>query len=81
MPDLFTFRSSPPIAPPGASPLLAAMLLAIDLCTHPDQLAAWWDWPAHRAARWHLSPEEQAQANAVRKARAAALAQHTSRAA
>jgi hypothetical protein len=41
------------------------MLLAIELCQRPDQLAAWWDWPAHREARWHLSAEEQAQASAA----------------
>jgi len=56
------FRQPPPIAPPGASPLLGAILLAISLCQRAEQLAAWWDWPAHREARWHLSPEEAAQA-------------------
>lgn len=59
--------------PPGASPALAAILLAIELCQHPEQLAAWWDWPAHRDARWHLSAEEQAAALAAAKRRNAAL--------
>jgi hypothetical protein len=56
------FRRPPPIAPPDASPLLGSILLAIALCERTDQIAAWWDWPAHREARWHLSPEESAQA-------------------
>jgi hypothetical protein len=55
------------------SPLLAAILLAVDLCQRPDQLAAWWDWPAHRDARWHLSAEEQATASQAAAARRAAL--------
>lgn len=60
---LFTFRQPAALAlPPDASPALAAILLAIDLCQRPDQLDQWWDWPAHREARWHLSPEEQALA-------------------
>ena len=60
--------------PPAASPLLASILLAIDLCRYPEQLAAWWDWPAHREARWHLSPEEAAiAADAVQRRRAALL--------
>lgn len=60
--------------PAGASPLLASILLAIDLCHHPAQLAAWWDWPAHRDARWHLSPEEAAiAAEALHRRRATLL--------
>jgi hypothetical protein len=55
------------------SPLLAAILLAIDLCQRPDQLAAWWDWPAHRDARWRLSPDEQATASQAAQRRRAAL--------
>lgn len=73
MPDLFTFRQPPPLAPPGASPLLASILLAIALCERREQLAAWWDWPDHRAARWRLSAEEQALATTARNARAMAL--------
>jgi hypothetical protein len=73
MADLFTFRQPAPLAPPGASPLLASILLAIELCEQPGQLASWWDWDNHRAARWHLSPEEQRQANAARLARESAL--------
>lgn len=73
MPDLFAFRQPPPLAPPDASPLLASILLAIALCQRPEQLAAWWDWPDHRAARWRLTPEEQALAAAARTARATAL--------
>jgi hypothetical protein len=71
--DLFSFRQPPPLVPPGASPTLGAILLAINLCQQPSQLAAWWDWPPHRAARWCLSAEEQHQANAAREARATAL--------
>jgi len=57
--------------PPAASPLLASILLAVDLCQRPDQLDAWWDWPSHRAARWHLTPEEQqAAAEALERRRA-----------
>lgn len=66
---LFAFRQPPPIAPPGASPLLASVLLAIELCTSPAQLAAWWDWPAHREARWCLCDAERALADAARIAR------------
>ena len=71
--DLFAFRQPPELVPPGASPMLGAILLAIDLCQRPEQLAQWWDWPAHRAARWHLSAKEQHQANTARTARATAL--------
>lgn len=49
------------------------MLLAIALCQRLDQLAAWWDWPAHREARWHLSAEEQAQARNALDRRADAI--------
>lgn len=71
---LVEFRKQPPLAPPGASPLLAAVLLAIELCTSPAQLAAWWDWPAHREARWCLSDAERALADAARVARAQSVA-------
>lgn len=72
---LLAFRQPATVAiPVDASPLLASILLAIDLCHHPTQLAAWWDWPAHRDARWHLSPEEAATAaDAVQRRRAALL--------
>lgn len=60
--------------PPTASPLLASILLAVDLCHHPAQLDAWWDWPSHRAARWHLTPEEAATAADALQRRHAALA-------
>ncbi len=61
--------------PPSASPLLASILLAVELCHRPDQLDAWWDWPSHCAARWHLTPEEQrAAAEALERRRAALLA-------
>jgi len=73
VPDLFAFREPPPLVPPGASATLGAILLAIDLCQRPEQLAQWWDWPAHREARWHLSADEQHQANAARLARATTL--------
>jgi hypothetical protein len=56
------FRQPPSFIPPEASPLLSSILLAIALCERAEQLAAWWDWPAHRKARWRLSPEESAQA-------------------
>lgn len=56
------------------------MLLAIELCQHPDQLAAWWDWPAHREARWHLSAEEQGMAAAAVDRRHRALAAQDPRA-
>lgn len=59
--------------PLDASPALAAILLAIELCQRPEHLAAWWDWPAHRDARWHLSAEEQAAALAAAKRRKATL--------
>jgi hypothetical protein len=56
------------------------MLLAIQLCDRAEQLAAWWDWPPHRDARWHLTETERAQATAARTDRLAQL-QHTARAA
>lgn len=65
-PDLFAFRQPPPIAPPGASPLLGSILLAIELCDRPDQLAQWWDWPPHYDARWLLTDEERTRAIAAR---------------
>lgn len=72
--DLFAFRPPPTLPlPPTATPLLAAILLAIELCQEPRQLAAWWDWPAHRHARWHLSPEEQRLAAESLARRRAAL--------
>lgn len=71
--DLFAFRQPAPIAPPSASPLLGAILLGIQLCTRAEQLAAWWDWPPHRAARWQLSEAERSQANAARAERLAKL--------
>lgn len=71
---LLAFRAPPTLAlPPGASPLLASILLAIELCQQPQQLADWWDWPAHRTARWHLSPEEAAIAAKALAARREAL--------
>jgi hypothetical protein len=54
--------------------LLASILLAIELCDRPAQLAAWWDWPAHREARWRLSPEEAALAVAAMERRRGDLA-------
>jgi hypothetical protein len=71
--DLLAFRQSPPLTPPGASPLLAAMLLAIDLCSRPAQLAHWWEWPAHRDAWWRLSEAEREAAVAARDAAARRL--------
>jgi hypothetical protein len=68
------FRRPPPIAPPDASPLLGSILLAIALCERADQLAAWWDWPAHREARWCLSEGERAIADAARVRRMDATA-------
>jgi hypothetical protein len=43
------------------------------LCDRPAQLAAWWDWPAHREARWRLDAAESAQAVAALDRRADAL--------
>ena len=71
--ELFAFRQPPAVAPPSASPLLASILLAIALCRSPEQLAAWWDWPSHRDARWHLTAQEQAHANAARLSRMSTL--------
>ncbi len=71
---LLAFRRPEAWVPPaGASPLLASILLAIELCAEPAQLAAWWDWPRHRAARWHLSAEEQQQAAEALQRRRVAL--------
>ncbi len=68
-------RSATLHLPPGASPLLASIQLAVELCRDPRQLLAWWEWPAHRQARWHLSPEEAAIAAEAMAARREALQQ------
>jgi len=38
---LLQFRQPPPLAPPGASPLLATILLAIDMAASIEDLHAW----------------------------------------
>lgn len=48
----------PEIAPPGASLLLASVLLAIEIATSPAALTTWCDQHAHLQAT--LEPEEQA---------------------
>lgn len=69
---LLAFRGPPPAA---GSPLLAAMRLGLDLCTDARQLAGWWDWPAHRDARWCLDDAERAEVMAAYEARRVALTQ------
>jgi len=66
------FRPPPPIAPPGASPLLGAILLAIDMASTLDDLAGW--WRAHQPALVVLSPAELAIAIARKDDRKTDLA-------
>jgi len=63
-PDLFQFRQPPPLAPPGASCLLAAILLAIDLARSAEALALW--WRDHQPALRRLSTAELAVAIAAK---------------
>lgn len=63
--DLLAFRQPHTVAlPPGASPLLAAILLAIDCARDVPALATW--WREHQHALRHLTPAELAQAIAAK---------------
>jgi hypothetical protein len=42
------------------TPLLAALLLGLDLCRRADQVEAWWNWPAHVRAAARLDDAERA---------------------
>jgi hypothetical protein len=61
---LLQFAQPPPLAPPGASVLLATILLAIHLAATPDDLA-WW-WVQHQPALKRLNPDERAIAVAAK---------------
>lgn len=60
------------ILPPGASPALACVLLAIDMAASTDALGRW--WAEHQPALRALAAPERAQAIAAKDARKAALA-------
>lgn len=62
--DLFAWPEPPPIAPEGASVLLATILLAIHMAATPDDLA-WW-WVQHQPALKRLNPDERAIAVAAK---------------
>ena len=40
------------------SVLLDCLILGLNLCRTPEQLEAWWEWPAHREARHQLDGDE-----------------------
>lgn len=73
MADAIAAFRAPPDPYAGASPLLASMLLAMDLCTAAEQLRQWWAWRPHREARWQLEEAEALRALAHYESRLNAL--------
>lgn len=70
--DLFAFPEPHRIAlPEGASPLLAAILLAIECAPSVESLATW--WRDHQPALRRLTPAELATAIAAKDARKAGM--------
>lgn len=77
---LLAFRHpAPPLQiPPGASPLLASILLAIECCECVADLADW--WRTHQPALRRLPRADLAEAVARKDARKLALAPPTPKA-
>lgn len=73
MADAIAAFRAPPDPYAGAAPLLASMLLAMDLCTAAEQLRQWWAWPPHREARGQLEEAEALRALAHYESRLNAL--------
>lgn len=69
---LFAFPQPKPIAPPGASPLLGAILLAVECASSLADLAEWWQ--DHKPAIKRLPAPELAQAVAAKDLRKQTLA-------
>lgn len=71
MSDLLEFQAPAALVPPGASPLLGAILLAIDVADSVAALGRW--WLEHQEAIKRLAPTERAAAMAAKDAAKARL--------